>query len=1428
MADQKHMLRTGMLHAGIDVGSTTAKIAITDDRQDIVFSQYLRHNTRVYDTLHTFLGNAQAALGDRRLSVQLTGSAGMGISEQTTIPFIQEVIATDSIIRACHPGVRTLIDIGGEDSKMIFFADHKLPDIRMNGSCAGGTGAFIDQIATLLNVTPSDLNELAQRHTHLYPIASRCGVFAKTDVQNLLARKIPWEDIAASIFHAVAVQCMNTLARGTTIASKVMLCGGPFTFLPELGRIFLRTIGMNDADAETPDRPELLPAMGAALTPSDRPCITGLNELRQQLEKAGDAIRITTNRLDPLFESADHYENWCRSHADINIRRCALEDYHDGEGFLGIDSGSTTTKITVTGRDDQLLFSWYGANRGNPVETLIEGLKVLKDTRKQLNPDLQIARTAVTGYGEDLIRAAFGIDRGIVETIAHFTAARHISPDVSFVLDIGGQDMKAIFIHDGIINRIELNEACSSGCGSFIETFGHSLDYTVADFARIACDAEAPCDLGTRCTVFMNSKVKQSLRESASVAEISAGLAFSVIKNCLFKVLKLNDMSELGDHIVLQGGTFKNPAVVRALELLSGKDVRYSDSPELMGAFGASLIARQTHAAHPESTTDFIDLEQLDQVTRFATRQVHCKGCENNCVITRFTFDNRKTFFSGNKCENFFTSRGEKTTEGYNLFETKRQLLFDRTTRTNEPKLTLGIPRVLNFYDNYPFWHTLFDECGIGVVLSAPSTMQLSEKGLGTVMSDSICFPAKLVNGHIMDLGERGIDRIFYPIIIYEKKAFESAANSFNCPIVSSYPEVIDSAINPARKLGIPFDKPVITFRDEDLLLKTCSRYLKSLGVSGSRVKKALVKALQAQAAFKTALKTQADALIAKSRRDKSLLIVLAGRPYHTDALINHRTPEILAGLGVDVVPEDALDLTDTDDSPLQVITQWSYPNRIFKAAEWTVQQPDHIQFIQFNSFGCGPDALVTDETREILKTGHKNYTLIKIDEITSTGSVRLRLRSMIESLKLRQERTENPARLPRFNTPPFRLEDRGRTILAPFFADFYSPLIPPVFEVAGYKVVNLPPPDRESVELGLRYANNDICYPATIVIGDIIKALQTGKYRHDQIACGITQTGGQCRASNYLPLIRKAMVSAGYGDIPVISVTTSAGLHDQPGFEINWLKMIKILFLSLIYADSLAKLYYPTVVREKHPGQSAALRDQYLLAVQDCIRTKDYQGIIQLLQRAVDAFNRIEIVDGHYPKIGIVGEIYVKYNSFGHQRIVDWLVENQIEPVVPPILDFFTQDFVNVVTNRKTNLRKAVFADVFAGALEYYINRFQHKVNKTLQGFRFFTPFHDIADIAAKAERILSLVNQFGEGWLIAAEIAGLADEGVQHVLSLQPFGCIANHVISKGIETKIKQMYPEMNLLFLDFDSGTSEVNVLNRLYFMVKNVKDHRGVA
>ena len=1416
------MAQASVYKAGLDIGSTTAKIALLDSHDTLVFSDYQRHHARINETTASFFKQILDRMGDFRLSLRLTGSAALGVSKRLDLPFVQEVIAAHEVIQRQYPDVKCAMDIGGEDSKVIFFEPGRPPDIRMNGSCAGGTGSFIDQMATLLNITPFQLNDLVRSHDHIYPVASRCGVFAKTDVQNMLSRNIPHKDIAASVFHAMAIQCINSLARGVEIKPKMLLCGGVFAFLPELVNAFLKVLHFSGSDVVLPARSELIPAMGAALFARHQAPEIRVSELIRKLDEEGLKVSETKDRLDPLFLTPRHFEEWKKESRPISVPSCPISAYQGRDCYLGIDSGSTTTKILVMGKDREVLFSHYRNNNGNPVKAAIQGLVECRSLLDLHGSGLNIQGTAVTGYGEDLIRAAFNMDHGIVETMAHTLAAQFIDPEVSFILDIGGQDMKAIFIDQGVVHRVELNEACSSGCGSFLETLAGSLNYPVGEFGTLACRATSPCDLGTRCTVFMNSKIKQSLRENAAIEDISAGLSYAVIKNCLFKVLKLHTMAEMGDHIVLQGGTFKNPSIVRALEQMTQKKVRISDIPELMGAFGAALFAREARLRDPLLETGFAGLLNLEAVEAYETSHQSCKGCENACRVTRFKFSNGRSFFSGNKCEKYYSAKGDDHKPGFNFVKFKTDLIFNRDLSPHfSPRMTLGIPRCLNFFDNFAFWHALFTGCGINIILSSPSTVLMSEKGMGTVMSDNICFPAKLVHGHIRDLVEKGVDRIFYPMVMFEPNEFENALNTYNCPIVTAYADVIESALPPENRRRIPLDKPVITFKDKALLQKACFAYLGRFRIKREVMGKAFASALAAQDRFRQTVRDKALTIMEKAGKDHSLLIVLAGRPYHADGLINHKIPDILTGLGADIITEDALPMGGDALQNVQVVTQWAYPNRIYNAAAWVANHPRHIQLVQLNSFGCGPDAVVIDEVREILKAKGKNHTLIKVDEISSPGSVRLRLRSMVESLKFQKPESPLISR-PRKPFLRFGEEDRKRTILAPFFSEDYSPYLQAVFRNAGYEFHILPKPDRKSVDLGLQYASNDICYPGTLVIGDIIKALKTQSYDKKKIAVGITQTGGQCRASNYLSLIRKAMINAGFDDIPLISVTASGGLVDQPGFRIPWLSKLRILLITTLFSDCIAKMYYAVAVREKIKGQSLKIRQYYMERVAGGIAGNDYAGIEKLLEKAVDDFNEIPVHTKPYPRMGIVGEIYAKYNAFANQDLVHWLMDQGIEPMIPPIIDYFIQDLVNYKENIKAGIRKRKLTDLIGIAVEWAVHTCSAKMNAVFSRFRYGLPFDDIRAIAEKASHILTMTHQFGEGWLIPGEIAAFAEQGIRHVISVQPFGCIANHIVSKGMEKRIKALYPEMNLYFLDFDAGMSEANVRNRLHFMIEHLK------
>ena len=1401
-----------MLRIGLDIGSTTAKIVAVGDDGKVCFSAYQRHNAQVREVLISFLEDLLCKFGDRHVSLRVTGSVGMGITERYNLPFIQEVVAASKAVQNHYPSTKAMIDIGGEDAKIVYFKEGKPDDLRMNGNCAGGTGAFIDQMAIILGVTPFELNELALQSSKIYPIASRCGVFCKTDIQNLIAKNVSREDIAASIFHAVAVQTITTLAHGCEIQTPVLFCGGPLTFIPALRKAFIEYLSLEESDIITPQYGELLPALGTALAEIENENSENLSDLITRIKKSSNCTKYTPSSLRPIFEDATSYNEWQSRISLNNVAHAELLEGVQG-AYIGIDSGSTTTKIVVLNEQGELLYTFYKRNGGKPIETVALGLSQLAEECKKRGAILQFRGSCSTGYGEDLIKAAFNLHSGIVETIAHYKAAHNLDNNVSFILDIGGQDMKAIFVNNGVIDRIEINEACSSGCGSFIEAFAQSLGYTATEFAQKACESTNPADLGTRCTVFMNSKVKQVLREGASVSDISAGLAYSVVRNCLFKVLKLKDTSLLGKHIVVQGGTMRNDAVVRALEIVADVEVTRCENPELMGAYGCALYAMK-------SCGDTINLEDMLAMATFSTRTLNCKGCENYCEIHQYDFSNGHKYYSGNRCEKHFNNSGTTKRIGHNMYDTKTTLLFSRRADIDRPKMTIGIPRVLNMFEEYPFWHTLFTECGVAVILSDTSEYGRYEATARMVMSDNICFPAKLVHSHICDLQQRKVDRIFMPFVIKEQCGNDDQ-NSYNCPVVTGYSAVVKSV----QENAIPIDSPVISFYDGNLLYKQCAEYLSSLGISKGIVLDAFLKAEEVQNSYTRDIAKQNQETLQLSQQAGNLTILLAGRPYHADPLIQHKVSNMLAEMGIDVITEDVVREENIDIKETHFLAQWSYPNRIMRAAKWCTAQSNSVQLVQMTSFGCGPDAFMVDEVRDLMLRHNRAYTQLKLDDINNIGSMKLRVRSLVESLKIANNIRENIATQEFVSTPNYSKQYRGRKIIVPFFTPFISPLIPSVLRVAGYDVESLPMSNEESSEYGLKYANNEVCYPATLIIGDVIKALKSGKYSPSQIAVGITQTGGQCRASNYLPMLKKALVDAGYSNVPVIALTLGAGIeNDQPAFKINWIKILPIALRAVLYSDCINKFYHAALVRETYKGAALELRNQYLQLGTELIEGGQSSELIEHLRLIAEDFNSI-CDDTKHPKVGIVGEIYLKFNSFAHRNIVDWLAEQQIEVEPPVLTDFFTQAFVNRHANTKAHLLKRGFVDVAYKGLYHLVKQEINKANKQCSTFRYYTPFNDIFHEAKLAEQVITLNAQFGEGWLLPAEIISYVQRGVNSVISLQPFGCIANHIVSKGIEKRIKKVYPAINLLSLDFDSGVSDVNIKNRLLLFIEKLKENR---
>ncbi|MGM9768792.1 MAG: acyl-CoA dehydratase activase-related protein [Candidatus Cryptobacteroides sp.] len=1401
-----------MYKIGLDLGSTTIKAVVLNDDGNILFHKYKRHNAKIYEVLSDVLDEIVCFLGKEvDASVAITGSVGMGIAEKCGIPFVQEVVAATKSIAHKRLRVKTMIDIGGEDAKVVFFNDDGATEtLRMNGNCSGGTGAFIDQMAIILGEDIDKLSVLAEKSTKTYPIASRCGVFCKTDIQNLIAKGVGKEDIAASIFRAVVVQTVVTLAHGCEIKPPVLLCGGPLTYIPSLRKSFREYLGLSEEDFILPEDGSLLPALGTAVGHS--PVYGNLMEIVEGIKTRLNVAEIKTNTLRPLFISEEDHQQWSRR---VLKNRMVKGDLTEGykEAFLGIDSGSTTTKVVVIDREGKILFHHYSPNRGQSVAEVRNALKTLADKCIENGTMLNIVSACSTGYGEDLIKAAFGIDFGIIETVAHFIAAKQIDPQVSFILDIGGQDMKAMYVSEGVINRIEINEACSSGCGSFLETFARSTGLTVSEFAEAACRAKYPCDLGTRCTVFMNSKVKQVLREGYSAEDIAAGLAYSVIKNCLYKVLKVNDISSLGKHIVVQGGTMKNDAVVKALEIMTGAQVSRSDMPELMGAFGCALYALE-HCPADINIERCRLPEHLVANAAFTSKTINCRGCENNCLVTAYRFKGERNYYSGNRCERIFCNSGESKNKGRNIYEYKYQRVFRTLETDGRASLKIGIPRCLNIYEDFPFWQRLFVECGFEVVISDDSDYGNYERNAGMVMSDNLCFPAKLVHSHISNLVEKKVDRIFFPFVIHSRQ--NGGENSYNCPIVTGYTEVVRNV----QKTSIPIDSFTFSMKDRRLFRKQCCIYLESLGVNEQTGGKAFDLAMQEILEYESQMAKKADDILASSRKEGKMTIMLVGRPYHSDPIIQHNVADMIASLGVNVISEDIVRKREGKLlSKVNFVSQWSYTNRILQAAKWCADQANDVQFVQMTSFGCGPDAFLTDAVRDILMERGKSLTLLKLDDINNVGSMKLRVRSLVDTMLLLHSGT---SRLEERQTPPvYEKKHRNRKILIPFFTPFISPLIPALMKPLGYDVESLPISDERSAEYGLKYVNNEVCYPAILIVGDFIKAFKEGGYDPSSCAVAMTQTGGQCRASNYLPMIKKAIVDAGYTDTPVISVAFGSGLeNEQPGFKVNWLKVIPCVLYSLLFADSIAKMYYACAAREKEKGIALTLKDRYLADGAALLEKGQWKRLLELTGRAATEFNDAT-ADKDTDKVGVVGEIYLKFNPFAHKHVVDWLISRGVEIVPPMLTDFFSQFFVNRKVKKASLSEDSRIPDWIYNYMYRLYKKHMSYFNKAGAGFRYWSGFNDIFQEAKEAESIINLNVQFGEGWLLPAEIATYYKSGVKNVISLQPFGCIANHIVVRGVEKRLKELFPRLNLLSLDFDSGVSDVNVTNRMLLFIDNL-------
>ena len=1596
------------LRVGLDIGSTTVKAVVLDQSDslgDTLFSDYRRHHANVRATVAGLLVDIHKKLvdlgrGDEPIRLSITGSGGLALADNLHVPFIQEVIAETEAIDKEYPQADVIIELGGEDAKITYLKP--TPEQRMNGSCAGGTGAFIDQMSTLLDTDAAGLNEMAKSYENLYPIASRCGVFAKTDLQPLINDGAAKPDLAASIFTAVATQTIAGLASGRPIHGTVIFLGGPLFFMSELRAAFQRALEGKVDEFIVPTDAHLYVAYGSALQADTDSDDQGhhfeaytCDEILKRLDELKN-LPSNTPTMPPLFPTEADREDFNKRHHKEHIHIGTLEDAH-GPHFLGIDAGSTTIKATLVNDDREIVWSSYANNEGSP---LTAAINIVKKIQSELPEGAWIARSCATGYGEGLITTGLHLDEGVVETMAHYRGAEMVSPGVTAVIDIGGQDMKYLAITDGVIDSIAVNEACSSGCGSFLQTFAMSMGLTIQEFTQKALASTHPVDLGSRCTVFMNSSVKQAQKEGASIEDIAAGLCYSVVRNALYKVIKLRDSGELGDTVVVQGGTFLNDAVLRAFELLTEREVTRPNIAGLMGAFGAALTARMHYediadddnahvgadgraadaaaaeesaagdepnaAAHAgeivvdgvrHTVSSILTGEALNEMSMTTERDV-CKLCQNHCKLTITTFSDGSRFVTGNRCERGGDAK-KKRSDRPNLYDYKykRCFAYRRLTDKNATRGEIGIPRALNMYENYPFWFTLLTSLGFKVMISGRSSHELFETGIESIASENICYPAKLVHGHIKWLLNKGMKTIFYPCVSYEDNLVPNTDNHYNCPVVANYPLVVGANMPELRDPDVRYMHPYFNLANHELMVDRIVEEFAWASVSREEAETAVKAAYAEDKVFKHDVQQEGLKALAYMKEHDCRGIVLAGRPYHIDPEINHGIPETICALGMVVLSEDSicelqpgekLDLTDflsegeedprkknangfrhVDDRkvtvnrmPLRVTNQWAYHSRLYAAAHFVASYPG-LELVQLNSFGCGLDAITTDQVAEILADKADVYTLLKIDEVSNLGAAKIRLRSLkaaveereankareaaaakavqgpkstgfrktgstaptpgrqilldstmaanpkltkamraaskraaerdlqaavaskngtsdgttgVTNAKNAKKSGHNNATMSRYAHREKFVKDMKKdyTIVAPQMSPIHFSLVESVIRSGGYKFDILKHASREDVETGLKYVNNDACYPAIMVIGQLIDAILEGKYDPDKVCLAITQTGGMCRATNYFGLIRKALIDAGYPQIPVIAISTQ-GLEDNPGFKVTPALLHRTV-KALILGDLLMKCLYRVRPYEVEKGAANRLYEQWDVIVREALEhhgfsktaaktpwlKRRYLPYPVLAREIVKSFDALPLKDvPRKVRVGVVGEILVKYQPDANNHVVDVIESQDCEAVVPGIMEFMTTRPYITDWNEKylgTGGNKTLYA-LMRWSLDRYNAPIKAAIATSHGKFKQDDPMPELVE---KAAEVTSIGVQAGEGWLLTAEILELIEQGCPNVICAQPFACLPNHVTGRGMFGKIRRLHPEANIVSIDYDPGASEANQLNRIKLMIAAAK------
>ncbi|MDR1354921.1 MAG: acyl-CoA dehydratase activase-related protein [Propionibacteriaceae bacterium] len=1456
------------LSLGLDIGSTTVK-AVVLDGSAVVFTDYRRHNAAVRAELVTLLNNVAAALPGRSVKMAISGSGGLSIAKVMGVQFIQEVIAATAAIERLNPEADVVIELGGEDAKITFLKP--VPEQRMNGTCAGGTGAFIDQMSTLLHTDATGLNDLALRYNNLYPIASRCGVFAKSDIQPLLNQGAAPEDIAASVFQAVATQTIAGLACGHPIRGQVILLGGPLHFLSGLRDAYLRALPQVDKFVN-PEDSQLYVAIGAAYLAQSS--ATLLTDIIDNLEAANSNVKVSKH-LRPLFLDDTERTAFYERHNRFQVEQGDIANA-TGALFVGVDAGSTTIKSVVIDDAARILFSTYGSNEGDPITAAIE---ISRRIREALPSSAYLARVCVSGYGETLVKTATHADESEVETMAHYRAARFLVPAVTSVIDIGGQDMKYLRIRGGVVDSIAVNEACSSGCGSFLQTFATTMNTDIATFAAAGLESERPVDLGSRCTVFMNSSVKQAQKEGANLADISAGLSYSVVRNALYKVIRLRDAGELGEQVVVQGGTFLNDAVLRAFELLTGVTVIRPNIAGLMGAFGAALTARShSNDLEPAGTTPaaalpvapvasqhLTNLETAETaippvISPFMTRDLAafsaeseqrvCQLCLNHCKLTITTFDDGARNVSGNRCERgaSLEKRPQKS-EIPNLYDYKFRRIFNyrRLEPKNAPRGLIGIPRALGIFEDYPLWHTALTKLGFSVVLSAHSSHDLFTAGIESIPAENVCYPAKLAHGHIEWLLDHKVRTIFFPCVNYERKQFSDTDNCYNCPIVAYYPQVIEKNIDRLRAPDVRYLAPFVNLDNPKNLSKRLAEVFRYCGVTRDEAELAVKAGYEELERAAADVKAEGDRALQYARENGLRTIVLAGRPYHIDPEINHGIPEAVIKLGMVVLSEDALTngaRRTSLERPIRVVDQWAYHSRLYEAAAQVRTMPD-VNLVQLNSFGCGVDAITTDQVQEILESADDVYTLIKIDEVSNLGAATIRLRSLKAAIaeranisprlpaattKQTANRKQHPlpvkTLLPAAARTQFLSEHKAtHTIFAPQLSPIHFRMLAPAFARSGYRLIVLEKASTADVECGLKFVNNDACFPAIMVIGQLINAFLSGTADPATSSVAITQTGGMCRATNYVGMLRRGLAAAGFSEVPVIALSAQ-GIENNPGFKLTP-RLLHHLLQGMVFGDTLQQLLLRVRPYERVTGSADELYRRWDAITQEWIINRHYSQTYGarlsyrgLLARMVTEFDALALLDiPRKPRVGIVGEILVKFHPDANNNVVGVVEMEGCEAALPNLAEFFTYSLaaadwrlenLGVGSKLGTRLQQLVIR-----LFEHYERPAQQALHNTCGKFTAAASIYQIRDYA---QDVISIGTDAGEGWFMVGEMIELLEQGVANIICCQPFACLPNHVIGRGMFKELRTRHPGANIVSIDYDPGAPEVNQLNRIKLLI----------